>query len=122
LSRFVGVTVVEDEQWRGRRCIWAEPPQGGTLSIRFPSVPLGKVVRGYATLPWWIERELRGAPVAMSVVVAGESVGTYVHRDGDGWKPFEFSAGAHAGTRADVEFRVSSAHAGREFCFQADTR
>jgi hypothetical protein len=122
-ERFVGVTVVEDEQWRGRRCLWAEPPQGGELVIEFNDVPIGKVVRGYGTLPWWIERELRGTPVEMTVSVAGQALGTYVHKDGDGWKPFEFATGAHAGTRGSVEFRVRSAQAnGRQFCFQADTR
>lgn len=119
---FVGTTVVEDQNWRGRRCLWAEP-SNGTLVIRFPSVPLGRVVRGYGTLPWWTEREKRGAPVDMEVLVAGEVVGRYVHRDGDGWKPFEFSTGTHEGTQGAVEFRVRSARPSqRQFCFQADTR
>jgi hypothetical protein len=121
-SHFVGVTVIEDQEWRGRRCLWAEPSPGAALTVRFHDVPVGKVVRGYATRPWWVERELRGAPVEMTVVVAGQPLGTYVHTDGDGWKPFEMQTGTHAGTRADVEFRVTSRSHGRQFCFQADTR
>ena len=122
-SEFVGVTVVEDQSWRGRRCIWAEPAQGATRVIRFRNVLLGRVVRGYATLPWWIERELRGAPVEMTVAIGDETIGTYVHRDGDGWKAFEMPTGKHEGTRADVVFRVSSPRArDRQLCFQADTR
>jgi hypothetical protein len=121
-SHFVGITVVEDQNWRGRRCIWAEPT-GGVLTISFASVPVGTVVRGYATLPWWVERELRGAPVEMQVVVGGEEIGTYVHNDGEGWKAFEMPTGKHRGTTSTVEFRVHSRHPSeREFCFQADTR
>lgn len=122
-SHFVGVTVVEDEKWRGRRCIWAMPTGGATLSVRYAGVPVGKVVRGYATLPWWLERELHGTPVEMTVLVGGREIGRYVHRDGDGWKGFDFATGALAGTRADVEFRIDSRRShDRQFCFQADTR
>jgi hypothetical protein len=122
-AHFVGVTVVEDNAWRGRRCIWAEPTDGAELVIRYHDVPLGASLRGYGTLPWWLERELRGAPVEMRLVVAGDDLGTYVHRDGEGWRMFEAPLGKHAGTHADVEFRISSKRShDRQFCFQADTR
>jgi len=122
-GHFVGVTVVEDEHWRGRRCLWALPPNQATLTIRFAGVPVGERIRGYATLPQWIEREGRGAPVEMDVAVSGETIGTYIHRDGDGWKGFDFPTGRRAGSAADVEFRVSSPRPrDRQFCFQADTR
>lgn len=122
-DHFVGVTVVEDEHWRGRRCLWAMPPGQGELVIRYSGVPIGERIRGYAALPQWLERELRGAPVEMRVMVGGSVVGTYVHKDGDGWKGFDFATGAQAGATADVEFRVSSRRPhDRQFCFQADTR
>lgn len=122
-AHFVGVTVVEDDQWRGRRCIWAEPVDGAELAIRFHGVPLGNVLRGYATLPWWIERELRGTPVEMRILVDGEQLGTYEHRDGDGWRLFELPLEKHAGTKAEVEFRVSSRRShDRQFCFEVDSR
>lgn len=119
---FAGVTVIEDEQWRGRRCIWAEPAGNKTLSIQYENVPMGDVVRGYATLPWWIEREGKGLPVNLDVFVDGARIGHYVHRDGDGWKLFKFRTGAK-GKHATVEFRVSSPGGrDRQFCFAADTR
>jgi len=122
-GRFVGVTVIEDERWRGRRCLWAMPPNRGALSIRYSAVTLGQTVRGYGALPQWIEREKRGAPVEMEVLANGGSIGKYVHRDGDGWKGFAFPTGALAGSTADVEFRVTSSRPrDRQFCFQADTR
>jgi len=120
---FVGVTVVEDQEWRGRRCLWGEPSPGATRVVRFHDVPLGSVIRGYATLPWWIERELRGGDIELTAWVAGERAGTYVHADGNGWKPFEFPLGARAGSRADVEFHIKGTRGrDRQFCFQADTR
>jgi hypothetical protein len=122
-SHFVGVTVVEDEQWKGRQCIWAEPAQGYTLSIRWDTVAVGAAIVGHATLPWWWEREKRGAPVELEVLVGGDSMGKFVHRDGDGWKGFRFATGPHAMTVTSVEFRVRANPApGRSFCFQADTR
>jgi hypothetical protein len=73
---------------------------------------------------WIVERERKGAPVELRVRVDGDEVGTYVHRDGDGWSSFEFPLGAHAGAgAAEVEFRVRSPnYAHRHFCFEADTR
>jgi hypothetical protein len=122
-ERFVGVTVIEDERWRGRRCLWAMPPNRAALSIRYTGVMLGRTVRGYAALPQWVEREKRGAPVELEVFAGGESIGKYVHRDGDGWKGFAFATGGRAGTAADVEFKVTSSRPrDRQFCFQADTR
>ncbi|HEX4335331.1 MAG TPA: hypothetical protein VH062_05420 [Polyangiaceae bacterium] len=122
-AHFVGVTVVEDEQWHGRRCIWAEPTDGAELAIRFHDVPLGKTLRGHATLPWWLERELHGAPVTLRVLVNGQELGVYEHRDGQGWRMFEMPLEKFSGTRADVEFRVSSRRShDRQFCFEANTR
>lgn len=122
-SRFVGMTVIEDERWRGRRCLWAMPPNRAALSIRYPALTLGRTVRGYAALPQWVEREKRGAPVEMEVLAGGEVIGKYVHRDGDGWKAFAFPTGGHAGSVSDVEFRITSSRPhDRQFCFQADMR
>jgi hypothetical protein len=47
-----------------------------------------------------------------------------VHKDGDGWAPFEFDLGKHAGEPdAEVEFAVSTPrYQDRHYCFEADTR
>jgi hypothetical protein len=119
---FVGVTAVEDEQWRGRRCLWAHAVDGKALAIRFADVPLGARIRGYGTLPWWLERELKGETVGLEVLVGGAPIGRYEHRDGSPWEPFSFETG-RAGQRGDVEFRITSPRArDRQFCFVADTR
>lgn len=120
----VGVTVIADEEFRPRRCIWSHPFKGGEIITRFRDVPLGAVIRGHAGMYWMIERERAGAPVTLAVRVDGETVGEATHVDGDGWASFEFPLGAHAGASgAVVEFAVTTQNnAHRHYCFEADTR
>jgi hypothetical protein len=120
---FVGRTVIEDQNYRPRSCVWAHPPAHGELVLRFDAVPIGATIRGYAGLPYFFERDEQGSPVDLAVWVAGEAVGHYRHSDGEGWKPFEFSTARFAGQVQQVEFRVESARPWqREFCFQAEVR
>lgn len=120
---FVGTTVIEDQEYRPRRCIWAHPAKRGVLAVRFEAVPLGDEIRGYGGLPYFFERESKGSPVELTVHVAGEQVGSWRHHDGEGWKPFELSTARFKGQRLPVEFRVQAKRVSRrEFCFQADVR
>jgi hypothetical protein len=120
---FVGATVVEDQGYRPRRCAWAHASQQGPLFVRFDDVPLGTRIRGHGGLPYWFERELDGTPIELVVSVDGAPLGTWQHRDGEGWKAFEFSTAERAGQRVTVEFQVSSRRAWRrEFCFEASVR
>ena len=126
---FVGVTVIDGSaEYRPRRCIWAHPGQAGPVQLRFRGVPAGRVIRGYGMRPWLLERHRRGAPVELKARVDGEVVGTYLHSDGDGWRPFAFevpasaSGGASADkTVVDVEFEVDAPPSKeRSFCFYAE--
>jgi hypothetical protein len=120
---FVGVTVIEDERYRPRRCIWAHPTTRGPLLIRYQDVPLGRVIQGHGGLSWFLMRDGAGTPVELSVRVGGERIGSVVHHDTQGWHRFELPLGRHAGTRADVQFEVASESAReRHYCFHADTR
>ncbi len=107
---FAGVTVIDDNhEYRPRRCIWSHPPSGGPMRLRFKNV-------------WLVFRDGVGPPIELEVRVAGASLGTYVHRDLDGWAPFSFPTG-RAGETADVEIEVrASNNHDRHFCFYADTR
>jgi hypothetical protein len=120
----VGVTVIADEEFRPRRCLWAHPLQQGELAARFHDVPLGRVIRGHGGMYWMIERERKGAPVTLTVRVDGETIGHFTHHDGDGFRAFELPLGPHAGKeRAEVEFAVTTSnYQARHFCFEADTR
>jgi hypothetical protein len=118
---FVGVTVIEDEQYRPRQCIWAPPSDAGVTRIRFDDVPLGKVIRGHAALPYWIERWGKGGAITLEVEIGEQEVGEVQHEDGEGWKPFEISTERFAGQRAAVVFEVRGRKGGqRQFCFHAE--
>ncbi len=120
---FAGVTVIDDEQNRPRRCIWAHPPTGDAeLAVRFHDVPLGDRLHGHAGLGWLIERDLGGPPFTIRIMVGTTEVGRVVHEPGDFWKAFELPLGAAARSTADVEFRVSAPPNGTHVCFEADSR
>lgn len=117
------VTVIADEQFLPRRCIWAHPPAIGDLVLAWDRVPLGRTLEGHSGMYWIIERTRRGAPVTLEASVDGEIVGASVHADGEGWRPFSFDLGGRAGTSGSVTFRVrSDDHRNRHFCFEATSR
>jgi hypothetical protein len=121
--RFVGVTVIEDQSYRGRRCIWAAPGEKSQTVVRFAGVQLGSRIRGYGGMSYLLERESKGTPINLEVLVDGNSIGTFTHSDGEGWRRFEFATPGLEGQTHDVEFRVSSKRSKqRDFCFQADIR
>jgi len=120
---FVGVSIVEDQDYYPHRCVYA-PPLGGnaTLRLRFTDVPLGRSLHGHHTL--YVEAEhANKAPVTITFSVGGQVIGQAIHRDLEGWKPFEFDTSQFAGSRADVVADIASATGERRmYCFQADTR
>lgn len=119
----VSRTVIADERFAPKRCIWAHPPHAGELVVTFDDVPLGQAIRGHAGLSWIIERERRGKPVTLRVMVDGNVVGELLHRDGEGFVPFAFDLGERAGKDGSVSFAVSSSDArDRHFCFEAISR
>ena len=121
---FVGVTIIDDEKARPRRCIWSHPPgNDAELVTRFHAVPLGTQIHGHAGAGWLIERDRAVPPFNVKVLVAGQEVGNVVHEPGDFWKPFEFVLPASTAQRtADVEFRVGASGGGTHVCFEADSR
>jgi len=121
---FVGVTVIADQDFRARRCLWAHPPNGAELRIRYRNVSLGDTIVGHGGMYWITERERRGTPIGMRVEVNGSPIGQVTHADGDGWSRFELPVGEHAGSDgAEVVFAVSSVNAEhRHFCFEARSR
>lgn len=120
----VSQTVIADQNFLPRRCMWAHPPAKGEIAIRFSNVSLGSVIRGHGGMYWMTERDGSGAPVDLIVRVDGAEIGRYQHKDGDGWSSFEMPLGDHAGKKnAGVEFGVTTSNnMHRHFCFEADSR
>ncbi|MBN1609212.1 MAG: hypothetical protein JW940_21460 [Polyangiaceae bacterium] len=122
-SQFVGVTVIDDQRYRPRRCIWANPRPEGQIRILYRRVPLGRTLRGYSGLPWMMTRDNQGPPIELRWAIDGQVIKSFSCHDGEGWKAFETAIAGPEGRIADVEFRVSAAAgASRQFCFYADLR
>jgi hypothetical protein len=120
---FVGLTIIEDGEFRPRRCIWSQAPAaGGALMTRFKSVPLGDAIQGHAGMGYLYERDKPNPPFTIAVAIDGTEVGRMVHNDGDFWKPFSIPLAEHGHRVADVEFRVSAPPNGSPVCFEADSR
>jgi hypothetical protein len=122
-SQFVGATVVEDQDYLPRQCLWAHPPPQGELVLHFEDVPMGAKIRGYGGMSYYEEREQHGGLIRLEVIVGTESVGDYRHADREGWKRFEFPTERFQGQRLPVEFRISAGRVwDRTFCLQAEVR
>jgi hypothetical protein len=124
---FVAASVAADLDYRPRRCIYA-PPQGGksVLRLRFLGVQIGRTLHGHHGIYVEAERNRTGAPVTLTFKVDDTVIGSVVHRDGDGWKPFELDTSTLPESmkgRADVVAEIASPSGDRRmYCFEADTR
>ncbi|CAN5468001.1 hypothetical protein BH09MYX1_BH09MYX1_36090 [soil metagenome] len=120
----VGITILADLDYNPRRCILAPPPGGQSfIRFRFDNLKLGKAIHGHHAISVHQERNLTGAPVTLAFRVGDRDLGKLVHRDGDGWKPFELDTSDLAGTTAALTVDVSAANGdSRLYCFEADAR
>jgi hypothetical protein len=121
---FVGVSVAADLEYHPRRCIYAPPPgPGGLRRLRFPGVRMGQSLRGHHAIYVEAERAKTGAPVMIACHVGDSLIGEAVHRDGEGWKGFEFDTSSLAGTEVELVADIASSSSDRRlYCFEATTR
>lgn len=111
---------VREVDYLPRPCLYAHPAPGEPLAIRFPSVPLGRALRGHTGIVG--EAALDGeAPVRLTVKIDGEEAGAAEELPGEpGWHPFQIETLGRAGRTGDVTFVVTSADVDRRhFCFDA---
>lgn len=120
---FVGASVVADLDYVAHRCIYAPPPGGAPLRLRFLEVRFGRTLHGHHALYVEAERDKKGAPVTITFRAGDSVVGSVVHHDGDGWKPFEFDTGNLAGQSGELVAEITAPSGDRrQYCFEADTR
>jgi hypothetical protein len=108
-----GVTVarsfVTDTTYRPHDAIFVDVPgDGRTVVVRFAPSAIGTAVRGGFGLYVEAERDAKGAPVSLEWRVDGRTIGSLVHRDGEGWKGFELGTGVAPGAVARAELRLRS--------------
>jgi hypothetical protein len=120
---FAGVTLIDDQRYRPRRCLYAHPPVNAVLHLRFPNVPAGKKLRGYGGQSFLLTRDGNAAPIEFAIFIDGHEIGRRDFLDQQGFSPFEFAIGRGAPERVEVTFQVQSkSPVGREFCFAAEMR
>lgn len=119
----VSTTIATDLDYYPHRCIYAFPPGGNHLRLRFGPVSFGQKLHGHHAAYIETESSPQGLPVTLTFKADESVVGQVTHRDGDGWKGFEFDTSALAGRRGDLVAEITSAGGGRGgYCFEADTR
>ncbi|MDP9001231.1 MAG: hypothetical protein M3O46_14110 [Myxococcota bacterium] len=119
---FVGASVVADLDYLPHRCIYAPPAGVGALRLHFLDVLFGTALDGHHALYVEAERSRQGAPVTITFSVGDAVLGSVVHRDGEGWKPFELDTTELLGKRADLVADIASGGERRMYCFEATTR
>ncbi len=123
MGTLAAVTVVADLEYQPRRCVYAPPPSRGAVRIRFSGVRFGARLHGHHGLFAEAERHREGADVTLRLRAGDTWTDSVVHRDGEGWKPFELGTEELAGKTEDLVVEVSSPGGnGRMYCFTADTR
>ena len=120
---FVGASVLPDLEYRARRCLYAPPTARGTLRVRFDAVSFGRALHGHHAISVEAERNGTGVPVTLAFRSGATNLGRVVHRDGEGWKPFELETSELAGKTAELVVDISAPGGDRrQYCFEADTR
>jgi hypothetical protein len=118
-ARFVGVTLIEDQAYRPHRCILAQAPAGGSVVLRFTSVPATRRLVGFGGFSYFLERDVATDEVELTVAEAGSALGQYRSSGARGWSRFEMTRGAS--DVVEVKVRRLSNKAG-DFCFALEAR
>ncbi|MBL8603339.1 MAG: hypothetical protein JNK72_15550 [Myxococcales bacterium] len=124
---YLGVTVIEDMEHRGRQCIWSHPVQGGVMATEWPEAQVAARLHGHHGLAYEAERGDDeghiGADVELRALVDGEEVGRSLHHDGEGWKVFDFDTLRFANGTHRLRIEIRTENAGmRHYCFEGDLR
>jgi hypothetical protein len=120
---WVGVTIIDDEQYRPRRCIWAPPSSLGPVTLRFRQVPLGKKLVGHAGAPWLMVRDGVGPPISLSLASNRGILGSVAAKDTDGWIRFEWDTRNLENTSSDLQLSIiGTAHIEQRFCFTLESQ
>lgn len=119
-GRLVGVTLVEDQAYRPRRCVLAQPPEGGRLVLRFATVPRFSGLRGHAGFSYFLGRDGAGGTLTLGARAGGRELGSYRHRPEAGWARFEFP-GESEGGALEISLHSNSRDVA-DFCFALEAR
>jgi hypothetical protein len=118
-GRFVGVSLIEDRDFHPHRCILVQPPDAGTLVLRFSSVPASRRLVGFAGFSYFLERDVVADEVELSVSEAGSALGSYRAAGARGWSRFELARGVGGSVEVSLRRLLRKAS---DFCFALEAR
>jgi len=117
---FAGVGLIDDQNYRARRCILVQPPASGRLVLRFNGAPAFEKLRGHAGFSYFLERDRASAQVELGAEQDGKVLGAVRLAGAQGWSSFEWPA---AGAADSVELSVRALAPGpQDFCFALEAR
>jgi hypothetical protein len=120
---FVGTTIIDDQNYRARRCLWANPSPGGLLRLDFENVPIGEQLYGYIGFSFFRFRDQGWPPVTVTLAIDGVHLGSHSHLPESGWQPFQFSTTQFHGSTHQVRLELLGRVSRElELCFYAATR
>jgi len=122
-DEFVGITLIDDERFEPRQCVWVQAPREGEQWLSIDNVPLGRKLDLHAGSSYFVTRDGTSAPITIEVLVDGSPTGKAHYRDPQGWVHFAFDTPKSAGQPGRLELKISSEQAGgRSVCLAAETR
>ena len=114
-ERFVGVTLIEDQAYRPRRCVLAQVPDSGSVVLRWNAVPATSRLVGFGGFSYFLERDVQRDEVELHVSEGEQSLGRYRAAGARGWSRFELTRNTPSGgIEVDVRRLTRS---GGDFCF-----
>jgi hypothetical protein len=118
-GRIVGVTLIDDQDYRARRCIIAQMPDSGSVVLRFDAAPATPRLVGFVGASYFLERDSVNPQVELSVSEAGRPLLSKWSNGASGWTRFE----ARRGDTGAIEVRLRRLAPSRaDFCFSLEAR
>jgi hypothetical protein len=118
-GRFVGVTLLDDAEYRPRRCLLAQAPASGSVVLRFSGVPATQKFVGFSGLSYFLERDDATPSAELEVRESGQALGRFPVIGAAGWARFDV---ARTTPGASVEVEVRAAKPGVDACFALEAR
>lgn len=116
----VAVSVIEDRDYRPRRCVLTQLPDHGAIVLRFDAVPASARFVGFVGFSYFLERDVEADEVELSVTEAGQALGERRAAGARGWSRFDL---ARSGTPGVVEVTVRRlVRSSGDFCFALEAR
>jgi len=119
-GRIVAVSLIDDRDYRARRCVLVQPPDSGRVVLSFSSVPASARLVGFTGFSYFLERDNEADEVVLGLSEGGRALGEQRVAGRNGWSRFERR---RAGTPGVVEVEVrKSTQAAADFCFALEAR